>query len=172
VLRPQKGLDVFVEAARLVADEVPAARFVIVGEGPEQAALRDRIAALHLTDRVLLTGFRADVADTLAAFDVAVSSSFFEGSPLAVMEYMAMGKPIVATAVGGVPDLLEDGVHGLLVPPGEPRALADGVLQLLREPTTARQLGEQARARQQSEFTMDAMVRRFEDLYDELLRGS
>jgi glycosyltransferase involved in cell wall biosynthesis len=171
VLRPQKGLDVLVAAARIVAGEVPEARFVVVGAGPEQAALRDRVAASGLADRLLLTGFRADVADTLAAFDVAVSSSFFEGSPLAVMEYMAAGKPIVATAVGGVPDLIEDGVHGLLVPPGDPRAFADAVLRLLREPATASRLGEQARARQQSEFTMDAMVRRFEELYDELLRA-
>jgi glycosyltransferase involved in cell wall biosynthesis len=172
VLRPQKGLDVLVETARMVVGEVPTARFVIVGEGPEQATLHNRVAALGMADRVLLAGFRPDVADTLAAFDVAVSSSYFEGSPLAVMEYMATGKPIVATAVGGVPDLLEDGVHGLLVPPGDPRALADAVLRLLREPATARRLGEQARARQLTEFTMDAMVRRFEELYDELLRGA
>jgi glycosyltransferase involved in cell wall biosynthesis len=172
VLRPQKGLDVLIEAAGIVIGEIPAARFVIVGEGPEEAALRRRVEALGLGDHVLLPGFRADVADTLAAFDIAVSSSHFEGSPLAILEYMAAGKPIVATGVGGVPDLIEHGKHGIIVRPGDAQALAAAVLRLLREPETARQLGDRARERQEREFVIDAMVRRFEDLYDGLLSAA
>jgi glycosyltransferase involved in cell wall biosynthesis len=91
-----------------------------------------------------------------------------EGSPLALKEYMAAGKPVVATRVGGIPELIGDGVHGLLVEPRDPPALAAALARLLGDPRLGKQLGSQARERQLAEFGIDAMVRRFEDLYVEL----
>jgi glycosyltransferase involved in cell wall biosynthesis len=171
VLRRQKGLDLLLEAVAILIREFPTLRVVIAGGGlPEQMdALAAQTRALGLSDIVTFLGLRTDIADILAAVDVAVSSSRFEGSPLAVMEYMAAGKPIVATRVGGVPDLIEDGKSGLLVEPSNPGALAAGVATLLRDHEYARALGARARERQRKEFDIDVMVRRLEDLYEALL---
>ena len=94
---------------------------LIAGDGPLRGELTELVHSLGVQDRLLLLGYRSDVPDVIAALDVAVSSSAFEGSPLSVMEYMESARPIVATRVGGVPDLIEDGVHGLLVEPGRRR---------------------------------------------------
>lgn len=164
VLRAQKALEVLIEAARLLAPEFPALRVVIAGTGPEE----ERLRALASGTPVVLAGHRRDVPDLLAALDVAAQSSDFEGSPLAVMEYMAAALPVVATAVGGVPDLIDDDVHGLLVPPRDAPALAAGIARLLRDEPLRRRLGESARERQRQEFDAASMVRRFEELYEEL----
>jgi glycosyltransferase involved in cell wall biosynthesis len=108
----------------------------------------------------------------LQAIDVAVSSSDFEGSPLAVMEYMAAGKPVVATAVGGVPDLIDDGVHGFLVPPQDSEALAAATAQLLRDADRAAEMGERGRVRRELEFSLDTTVKTLEDLYERLYAAS
>jgi glycosyltransferase involved in cell wall biosynthesis len=166
-LRPQKALDVLVRAAAQLRAEMPDARVAIVGDGPERSRLESLVAELGVGEIVRLLGVwpPAEVPDFVAALDVAVSSSDFEGTPLAVMEYMAAGKPIVATAVGGIPDLLEHGVHGLLVPRRDPAALAGRIAELLRDPARGRALGERARERQRRELDFDATVRRLEELY-------
>ena len=105
----------------------------------------------------------------LAELDVAVLCSRAEGMPNAVLEYMAAGRPVVATAVGAVPELIEDGTHGLLVPPGDPGALARAIARLLADPGLARRLGEAARWRARERYGREAMVRRFEDFYAGLL---
>jgi glycosyltransferase involved in cell wall biosynthesis len=125
-----------------------------------------------MEETIILLGFRRNVADVLAALDVAVFSSDREGSPLAVMESMAAGKPVVATRVGGVPDLVEDGVHGLLVPPRDPRALADAVGGLLRDPHARVELGRRGQERQRRDFDIAATVRCVEDIYDELVAAA
>ncbi len=159
-------------AARLVA-EVPDVRVLILGEGPERGRLEGLIGKLGLGSTVTLLGAwpSEEVADFVEALDVGVLSSHFEGMPLAVMELMAAGKPVVATAVGGVPDLVGDGVHGLLVPPGDPDALAGALGALLRDPPRRTALGEAGRERQRREFDFSAMVRRLEQRYEELLAG-
>jgi glycosyltransferase involved in cell wall biosynthesis len=121
---------------------------------------------------VLFLGIRRDVPAVLAAVDVAVLSSDYEGSPLSVMEYMAAAKPVVSTRVGGVPELVKEDVHGLLVEPRDPEALAEAVTRLLRDPALAKRLGAEGRQRQQREFSLEAMVRRIEDLYEELWLAS
>jgi len=168
VLRPQKGLDVLVQAAAEAARELPALRVAIAGEGPERGRLEALAAELGVEDRVALLGQRSDVPDLLEAFDVAVSSSWFEGSPLAMMEYMDAGLPVVATRVGGVPDLIEDGVHGVLVEPGDPSALAAGIVELVRDRGRAEEMGARARERRRTEFDLDGTVRRLERLYEDL----
>jgi glycosyltransferase involved in cell wall biosynthesis len=168
-LRAQKAYDVLIHAAARLREDHPDLHVLIAGHGPEQARLEELISELGLGDVVLLLGRRLDVPELLAELDVAVCASEFEGSPLAVMEYMEAGLPIVATRVGGVPDLIEDGVHGLLVEPGDHRGLAAAIDDLLTDRARASALGAHARERRRREFDLDAMVHAVEALYEELL---
>jgi glycosyltransferase involved in cell wall biosynthesis len=168
-LRPQKAFHVLVEAIALLRERHPGVRALIAGEGPERERLEQLVAQLGVGENVRLLGRRLDVPDLLAVSDVCVCCSDFEGSPLSVMEYMAAGRPVVATAVGGLPDLIDDGVHGRLVAPGDPRALAGAIGALLDDPQTAHAMGARGAERQAREFDLDAMVQRFSALYRELL---
>lgn len=164
----QKAPEVLVLTAARLAAEFPALQVLIVGAGPEERRVRELIEAHGLTDKVRLLGLRNDVPDVLAALDVAVSTSDWEGSPLSVIEYMAAGVPVVATAVGGVPDLITDGTQGLLVQRGDWAGLAGAVGRLLRNPEEAHAMGRRGRERQRREFDLDRMVRRLEGLYEDL----
>ena len=171
VLRPQKALDVLIRAAAPLLREMPDLRVLIVGEGPERPVLEQLVEREGLGDQVLLPGFRDDVPDVISMFDVAASSSAFEGSPLAMMEFMEAGLPIVATRVGGVPDLIDDGVHGLLVDFGDVEGLTAALRRMLGDRDAARQMGERARERRRREFDLDVVVGRFEALYRRLRAG-
>jgi glycosyltransferase involved in cell wall biosynthesis len=174
-LYPEKGYDDLVRAiALLKQDSVRPIRCVIVGHGSEREKekLQALINELDVAHEVRLVGRRQDVPDVIRALDVAVLSSRNEGSPLAMMEYMAGAAPIVATAVGGIPELVEDGVHGLLVPPHDPNALAAAIRRLLADRTLALRLGDAARERQRSNYDLDAVVGRLERLYVELYERS
>jgi glycosyltransferase involved in cell wall biosynthesis len=171
-LRAQKALEVLFEAAAILQAEFPTLKVFVAGDGPERARLEEASQRLSVEGAVLFLGIRRDVPAVLAAADIAVLSSDYEGSPLSVMEYMAAAKPVVSTRVGGVPELIEEGVHGLLVEPRDPEALAEAVARLLRDPALAKRLGAQGRERQQREFSLEAMVRRIEDLYEELWLAS
>ena len=111
-----------IDAAAELTSRFGRIQVLIVGEGPERPVLEQRIADLELSDTVRLLGHRDDVPDLIRGFDVAVCSSDFEGTPLSIPNDMQVGLPIVATAVGGVPDMIGDGVEGLLVKPGDPPA--------------------------------------------------
>jgi len=174
-LYPEKGYDDLIRAIGLLKQGfAQPVRCVIVGRGSEREKerLQALIDELDVAHEVKLVGRRQDVPDVVRALDVAVLSSKNEGSPLAVMEYMAGAAPIVATAVGGVPELIEDGVHGLLVPQHDPDALAAAIRRLLVDRTLARRLGEAARERQRSNYDLDMVVRRLESLYVELYERS
>lgn len=171
VHRPQKALHVLLHASSILAEKWPGLQVLIVGDGPERETLERLARELGVTDTVRFVGNRSDVPDVLRALDIAVCCSDFEGSPLAVMEYMDAGLPVVATAVGGVPDLIEPGVHGLLVPPRDPSALAEAISELLGDPGRARTMGARGRERRRTEFDIDVLVHRLEDLYLELLAG-
>ena len=172
VLRPQKALDVFIRASAELLHGDPDLRVLLAGDGPLKGELTELVHGLGVQDRLLMLGYRSDAPDVMAALDVAVSSSAFEGSPLAVMEYMESARPIVATRVGGVPDLIEDGVHGLLVEPGDVAGLAAAIGRMLADREAARRMGEAARERRRREFTVDLMVRRLEALYERLAEGA
>jgi glycosyltransferase involved in cell wall biosynthesis len=172
-LYAQKGYDDLIRAVGLLKESYAGPlRCLIFGHGPEEERLRALIDELDLGREVQLVGRRDDIAQVVRVLDVAVLSSKFEGSPLAILEYMAGAAPIVATAVGGVPELIEDGVHGLMVRPEDPRDLAAAMQRLLEDRALARRLGEAARERQRANFDLDVVVRLLEDLYLELFAGS
>ena len=164
-LDPVKGYDDLIGAVRALKDRGTAVRCVIAGVGPDETRLRGLIDELGLQDDVRLLGLRDDVASLLRAFDVAVMSSHSEGSPLAIIEYMAAGLPIVATRAGGISELISDGEHALLVDPQDPAALADGLERILSDPALGARLGASAQARQVAEHDLDRTIGLLEDLY-------
>ena len=167
IFRAQKDFPTLVAAHARVRERVADAQLVILGDGPERPAIEQAIAAHGLEGTVHLPGLRVDAASLARGFDVAVNSSTFEGSSLAILEYMATARPIVATAVGGTPDLLGD--TGRLVPASDAPALAEAVADLLCDPPTAAALGLRALERQRAEFDIDVQVSRLEALYGETL---
>ena len=171
-LRPQKAYDVLIRATALLRDALPDVKLLIVGsdddEGTQMPPLAELVRALDLRETVAFLGKRDDVFDVIDTFDVAVLSSDYEGSPLAVMEYMEAAKAVVATRVGGVPDLVVDGVTGLLVEPRDPESLAEAILGLLRDPVRARAMGQAGRERRLREFSIEATTEKVEALYEEL----
>jgi colanic acid/amylovoran biosynthesis glycosyltransferase len=170
-LSPVKGhVDLLEATARIVAER-PRVRLLVVGDGVLRQPLEARARSLGLDGRVLFTGERHDVAAVLAALDVVVVPSHTEGLSNALLEAMAMGRPVVATAVGGNRDLIEDSLTGLLVPPADPPALAAAVLRLLDQPAEAERLGRNARERVATDFGLDRMIQRYEQLYEDLLHA-
>jgi len=176
-LNPLKGVDDFLVAVARVADRFEHARFLIIGDNGTsdgsdyRAELERRVVRLGLDGRVIFTGFRLDVPQLLAETAVSVHPSHSEGLPNAVLEAMAAGAPVVATRVGGSPELVADGVTGFLVPPQDPAALAKAIEELLAEPGRARRLGQAGRQRVIEEFSVQRMVRDTERLYASLLAG-
>jgi glycosyltransferase involved in cell wall biosynthesis len=167
-LVPNKGFDVLIRAAARLQPDFPDLKVLIAGDGDHRPQLQGLIDEAGLDDQVKLLGVRPDVPDLLAGADLAVGSSRVEGSPLAVLEQMQAGKPIVATAVGGVPDLIEDGVHGRLVASEDDEALAAAIAELLNDRGRAAAMGAAAHERWAAEFELAAMVGRVEALYLEL----
>jgi glycosyltransferase involved in cell wall biosynthesis len=148
----------------------PEARLLIVGEGSQQVRLHDSAAQLGLlgpSPRVLFTGRRDDVAAILAVLDVAVLPSYREAQGISLLEAMALARPIVASAVGGIPEFVTDGQTGLLVPPRDPAALAGALLRVLADRGLAARLGRNARELVREHYCLDHMVRRIEELYEE-----
>ena len=148
-----------------------SARVLIVGDGPDRAEIEREIARLGLRDAVVLLGERADVAELLAAADVFVLASRSEGMPMSVLEAMAAGLPVVASAVGGVPELVRDGETGTLVAPGDPDVLARALGALVAAPAERARLGAAARSRAEAEFGIEACRQAHIDLYRAALAG-
>jgi glycosyltransferase involved in cell wall biosynthesis len=165
----KRGHEELLRAAALVARAEPAAKLLVVGDGPLRRSLEDQALSLGLNGGVRFLGAVPQAARLLPHFDVFVLSSVWEGMSNGLLEAMAAGRPVVATRVGGNPEVVVDGESGLLVPPKDPQALADAVLRLLRDRELAGRLGEAARRRVASEFTLEQMVQRLETLYDDLL---
>ncbi len=160
-----------VRAFGRVALRRPEARLVLVGEGPEGPKIHELVGRAGLADRVLFLGLRHDVPRLLAAADVFLLTSVSEGIPLTLIEAMAAGLPVVATRVGGVGEVVEDGTTGLLAPAGDDAALARHRLRLACAPGEARGMGRLGRARAEALFSEEAMHARYADLYREMLRG-
>jgi glycosyltransferase involved in cell wall biosynthesis len=168
LLRAEKAQDVLLRAAAKAREQVPDLRVVLVGDGVMRPQLERLAGELGMGDAVVFAGVRGDVPDVLRAFDVAVNSSHSEGSPLSVMEYMEAALPVVATRVGGVPGIVRDGVDGVLVPPGDPAALAGALVRVLTDRDVAAAMGRSGRERRRAEFDLDVTARRLGELYERL----
>jgi glycosyltransferase involved in cell wall biosynthesis len=167
-LEPVKGIGDFIAAAGIVSEGRPDVRFVIAGTGPLETELRTAAVA-GLGSRLALVGHVARPAQLIVALDVLVLASLSEGLPTVLLEAGALGVPVVATAVGGTPEIVVDGVTGLLVPPRDPAALADAITALVRDPDRARAMGEAGRRRVEEHFTADRMVAETLAIYEGLL---
>jgi glycosyltransferase involved in cell wall biosynthesis len=168
-LEAQKGLDLLIDAAPLVLKRIPKARFLIVGGGSLEGDLRQRAAALGLEREVIVTGYRTDAVDLMQTFDCFVQTSLFEGMPMALLEAMALNKPIVATAVGGVPEVVEDGVCATLLSSRDPQELTDALVSVAADPAVRKRIGDAGRRRYERNFTAAAMVSQYERLYEHFL---
>lgn len=169
-IRGSKGHNVFLESARRVLAALPAARFVIVGDGIGYDDVRQRVDDLGLAARVSMTGFRRDIPEIMAALDVlAVPSIRSEATSQVIPQALAVGTPVVASTVGGSPELIRDGETGRLVPPGDPTALAEAILDLLGDPPKARAMARAGQVEVLGGFTLDAMMTRTTRVYAELL---
>ena len=169
ILREEKSLDVLIDAHALVVRRVPDAHLVIAGDGECRGRLEQQVVALDLRDRVHFLGNRRDITSILATVDLGAMSSDWEGMPLFVFECMATNTPLVATAVGGLPEIVESGRTGVLVPPRDPPALGEAIADLLLDPERRALLGRAAATRMH-EFTIEAIAGRFADLYESLHR--
>lgn len=169
-LSPEKGFTVLVEAAAQVVRAESSLGFVLFGDGPLRQQLEERIKGLNLADRFILAGFRGDLDRLLPAADTVVLPSFTEGLPNVALEAAAAGIPVVATAVGGTPEIVRDGVNGLLVPSGSADRLAAGILALARDPDRRAALGRGGRELVRNEFTFAAQAKLYENLFEELCR--
>ncbi len=172
VLRHGKGIEVLLEAAARLRGARPDLHLVIAGDGPLRATLERRAAELGLAERVRWLGFRRDVQRVLAASDAFVLPSRFEAFPTALLEAMAAGLPVIASAVGGVPEILGEPPCGIALPPGSAEALADALASLLDEPAAQRGArGAAACARLEAEFTVETWAERLAGLYERLASG-
>jgi len=157
-LVPHKGQRHLIEAAHLVVRDLPDARFVILGEGELREALERQVREYHLEKHVLLPGFRTDVLGCIKSFDLFAMSSVTEGLGTSLLDAMACARAIVATRAGGIPEIVEDGVQGLLVPPRDHAAMAHAIVSLLRDDDRRRRMGEAGSARVRARFTVERMV--------------
>jgi glycosyltransferase involved in cell wall biosynthesis len=157
-LVPHKGQRHLVDAAHLVVREIPDARFLILGEGELRDALERQVREHHLEKHVLLPGFRTDVLGCIKGFDLLSMSSVTEGLGTSLLDAMACSRAIVATRTGGIPEVVEDGVTGTLVPARDHVALAQAIVRLLRDDAGRTRMGEAGFARVNERFTVERMV--------------
>jgi glycosyltransferase involved in cell wall biosynthesis len=169
-LRPEKDFEAFLLAARRILDAIPSTEFLLIGDGPERDRLKRTAAELNLTAQFRFLNDRSDVPDLLGAIDILVMSSASESFPNAILEAMAAGKPVVATDVGGIPELVEDGQTGFLVPPKDTVAIAHFVLELCRNSARRQEMGRAARSQVESNFTVESVVARLEEIYSSFVR--
>ena len=166
---PKKRHSDLLRAARLVLDQNPAVTFLLVGQGPLQEAIKAEAERLGVTNNVIFAGFRRDVPRLVAAADLFVLSSLYEGLPISLLEAMALGTPVVATRVGGIPEVITDGVEGCLVDPQQPEQMAQRVLGLLGDAERRQRFAENGLRKVRDQFDIRKMVANTENLYREVL---
>ena len=154
------------EAIPLVIQAVPTARFVVVGSGNEIDELTRSAKNLGVSKHLIFAGFRKNIADFYAAMDISVLTSLSEGLSITILESMSHSLPVVATAVGGNPEVVVDGQTGFLVPPKDPQAFASRVVALLQDPALRRRMGEAGRRRIEEHFPMDKTASEYLELYE------
>jgi len=168
---PIKGHSYLVEAASIVLERAPKTTFLLVGDGPLRPELESQIKSLGIEANVRLAGFRRNAFQLFHGVDFSVVPSLSEGFPNVILESFAAGRPVVATNVGGIPEVVEDSVTGYLVPPGNARLLADRVLRITEDKATAQRMGVACKSTAQR-FSADAMAINIEKIYEQLLVSS
>jgi glycosyltransferase involved in cell wall biosynthesis len=169
-LSREKGVDLFLRAAALVIRELPSTQFVVVGDGPDRMMLENLIRDLGVGESVKLLGRREDMPGIYASLDVMVSASRQEGLPMALLEGMASRAPLIATSVGEIPTIVENGVSGVIVPAESVEDLAHAIVELLRDPAERRRLGNAARERIEQEFSAMRMTSDYLAIYEAAYR--
>ena len=169
-LVPEKGHLFCLEALKRILEEVSDVRLLIVGEGRLKAVMERKIAELGLQKNVLLTGFREDIPEILSIADISLHMSLWEGTPLAIIEAMTSGKAVIATAVGGVPEMIDNGVNGILIEPQNTGELAKWLIRLSKDRKLLNGLGEKAKEYARINFSSKYVIRGISDLYDAYLR--
>lgn len=165
----QKGHIYLLDAMVILMEQMSTAKLLLIGDGPLRSQMEGISEALSLSGSIIFTGIRHDVPEILALLDLFVLPSLWEGLPIAILEAMAASRPIVATRVGGVPEAVVDGVTGLLVPPRDSTALAQAIMYLLDDPDLCNRLGQAGRERVLEYFSVERMVERTQNLYEQLL---
>jgi glycosyltransferase involved in cell wall biosynthesis len=165
-LSPEKGFDVLIAAAEVALKRDPGLGFILFGDGPCRKALQKQIQVSGLQGQFILGGFRTDLDRFLPCFDVLVLPSYTEGLPNVVLEACAASVPVVATAVGGTPEVIEDELSGFLVPPGEPEQLADRICQAIESEEFRLQMGQRGRERVLEQFSFAAQAERYIALFE------
>jgi glycosyltransferase involved in cell wall biosynthesis len=169
-LVPEKRVDYLLKAARTVCNAVPQARFLIIGDGPLREELEGLASQLGLMpEYARFLGSRQDIPDLLLALDIFVLSSETEGLPVSMLEAMAASKPVIATRVGGIPQVIEDGFNGFLIPPHDPASLSKAILMLLKDCTLRESLAREAYRTVEARFSTKVIGRQIVALYDDLL---
>ncbi|MEJ2247473.1 MAG: glycosyltransferase family 4 protein [Acidobacteriota bacterium] len=171
-LSHEKGLNYLIEAVSLIPHMKGRVRFVIVGEGNCRMELEELVRKKELEDSIQLLGFRADIQTLMKDFDLFVLPSLSEGLSSAIMEAMASSLPVIASKVGGIPELVQNGDNGLLVHPADPESLAQAIVQLVENPETLRQMGIRGRERMEEKFTLDRKVLETEELCCTLVKST
>jgi glycosyltransferase involved in cell wall biosynthesis len=168
----EKGVDIFLHAAVRVLAHSPDAKFIVAGDGPDRAVLEKLIDQLGIRGSVRLLGRRDDMPSVYASLDVMVSASRQEGLPIGILEGMASGLPLVATAVGEVPSVVQDRRTGVIVPPEEPELLAAAIIELLLEPAKRERLGSAARRLIEDEFSAGRMTADYLGVYEDAIAAA
>ena len=158
-----------IEALPFILKVVPEARYLVVGSGDHEGALKELVKTLGLTDRVIFSGARSDIPDLLATSDLFVLPTLGEALPTVLAEAMAAQKPIIASNVGGVLEMVEHGRNGLLIPPADPARLVEACLQLLQNPAQAQAMARAGRQIVEQRFDIRKQVQCLSDLYQETL---
>jgi len=167
--RSVKGVSLFLDAVPEIVKAVPAARFLLIGRGKEEKTLRDKARTMGIEPYVRFAGYRKDIHRCYAIMDVSVLTSFSEGLSITLLESMRCGIPVVATRVGGNPEVVVDGVTGYLVPPGDVSAFASRTVTLLLAPDHRKKMGEEGRRRVGRHFLLRDVAKRYEEIYEGLL---
>jgi len=170
--RSVKGASLLLDAVPEVVRSVPAARFLLIGKGKEEKALRDKALSMGIGPYVFFAGYRQDIHRCYAIMDVSVLTSFSEGLSITLLESMECGIPVVVTRVGGNPEVVSDGSTGYLVPPGDVPAFAERTIRLLRDRELRKRMGEAARRRVERQFRIQDVASRYMETYDGLLSGT
>ncbi len=170
-LSPEKGFEILVQAAAEVRAQCPDVGFVLFGDGPLRSLLQDQATACGLEDWFVMPGFRDDLDELLPSLDLFCSSSYSEGLPNVILEAHAAGVPVVATAVGGTPEVVDDGQTGFLVPAGCPSALAGPIIRLASDASLSERMGAAARDRVREQFSFPAQATSYRQLFDTLCSG-